>query len=90
VTATRAQFTFAKSSGDDWSSTSGHVRPLVVLSIPGVKPLTIGSAAMKGWDAGYRYSWRGRVQEARANYALREADWFTLVEKFGLTPHLES
>ncbi len=68
------------------------MQPLLVLSIPGVKPLTIGTTAMKGHGPRgheFRYSWRGRVQEARATYVLREAEWYALVEKFGLTPYLD-
>jgi DivIVA domain-containing protein len=87
VTATRAQFTESARETRPW--TSGHAQPLVVLPLAGLKPLIIASTAMKGYDAGYRFSWRGRVQEARANYVLREAEWFALVETLGLTPYLD-
>jgi DivIVA domain-containing protein len=90
VTATRAQSTSLDSTNRIW--TGRNPQPLLVLTIPGLRPLVIGSAAMNRWEPGgleYRFSWFGRVQEAKATYALRDTEWFSLVDKFGLTPHLE-
>jgi DivIVA domain-containing protein len=90
VTATRAQSTSLESTNH--ILTGRNPQPLLVLSIPGLRPLVIASTAMNRWDSGglqYRFSWRGRVQEAGPTYALADTEWFSLVEKFGLTPHLD-
>ena len=67
-----------------WSTTLGmHV------SVPGLPPLTIGCQdSDSGLD--HRFSWAGNVptEDARAEYVVTGADWLTLVEKFGLAPHL--
>jgi DivIVA domain-containing protein len=79
VTATRAQSTSLESTNHIW--TGRHPQPLL-----------IACGAMNRWDPGglqYRVSWFGRVQEAGATYALRDTEWFSLVELFGLTPHLD-
>jgi DivIVA domain-containing protein len=93
VTATRSEFTSVTSTGDPWIGWKiGRSQPLLVMSIPGLQPLIIGTSAMKGYGSrGHRYrlSWRGMAQKDRATYVLRDAEWLTLVEKFGLTPYLD-
>jgi hypothetical protein len=62
----------------------------MVMSGPGLQPLTIGCRDSVG-GLERRFSWRGNVpvQNERAAYVVSGADWLTLVEKFGLAPHLE-
>jgi hypothetical protein len=65
--------------------------PVLVLSIPGAQPLTIGCRDTVG-GLDMRFSWPGNVRQ-RVNdppdFAVSGADWLTLVEKFGLTPYLQ-
>jgi hypothetical protein len=81
--------------------TAGHVisdfmgnylsrMPYMVVSVPGMQPLTIGCRdTVSGVD--HRFSWRADVpvQNERPDYAVLGADWLTLVEKFGLAAYLE-
>ena len=67
-----------------WSTSPG-----MRVSVPGMAPLTIGCRdSVTGLD--FRFSWPGNVptENARADYEVSGADWLTLVEKFGLAPHL--
>jgi hypothetical protein len=48
----------------------------MTLSVPGMPPLTVGVTTSAGWG-GDSHGWASA------------ADWLTLVEKCGLTPHLE-
>jgi hypothetical protein len=65
---------------------------VLVVSIPGVPPLTIGCIEpsqkllpMNAW----RFSWLGRVpHEKDPAYLVSGAGWVTLVDTFGLTPRL--
>lgn len=67
--------------------------PGMIVRLPGMEELTIacrdgaGNSSFK-----QRFSWRGQVQQRiddPADFAVSAADWLVLVEKFGLTPHLE-
>ncbi|MGO9152694.1 hypothetical protein [Mycobacterium sp.] len=65
--------------------------PVLVVSIPGVQPLSIGCRdTVGGLDR--RFSWPGNVRQ-RVNeppdFSVSGADWLTLVEKFGLAPYLQ-
>jgi hypothetical protein len=62
----------------------------MVMSGPGLQTLTIGCRDSVG-GLERRFSWGGNVpvQNERAAYVVSGADWLTLVEKFGLAPHLE-
>lgn len=63
--------------------------PCVVVSVPGMPPLTIGTRdSCSGLD--FRFSWPDHVatRHDRAEYVVSGADWLTLVEAFGL-PYLE-
>jgi DivIVA domain-containing protein len=67
-----------------------YTRPLLVVRIPGLQPLTITSAAMTGFPIQYRFSWRGTVAKAKnPDHVVTEAEFLTLVGKFGLASHLE-
>lgn len=82
--------------------TAGHVisdflsnylsrMPYMVVSVPGLPPLTIGCRDTES-GLNHRFSWRGDVpvqNEQRPDYVVSGADWLTLVEKFGLAPYLE-
>ncbi|MGV0811916.1 hypothetical protein ABQF34_08115 [Mycolicibacterium boenickei] len=59
--------------------------PYIVVSIPGVQPLTIGTRdSVSGLD--FRFSWPDDVpiSRERADYVASGADWLTLVEALGL------
>jgi hypothetical protein len=66
------------------------MQPCVVVSLPGMEPLTIGGRDTVS-GVNHRFSWRGDVpaQKERPAYAVSGADWLTLVEKLGLAPYLE-
>jgi hypothetical protein len=67
-----------------WSTAVG-----MRVSVPGMGPLTIGCRdTVSGLDR--RFSWPDNVptEHARADYEVSGTDWLTLVEKFGLAPHL--
>ena len=69
-----------------WSTSPG-----MRVSVPGMPLLTIGCRdTVMGLDL--RFSWPGNVptEEARADYEVSGTDWLTLVEKFGLAPHLQT
>jgi DNA-binding beta-propeller fold protein YncE len=73
--------------------------PVLVVGVPKSEPLTIGCPDLSGapqatWSGKtklrHRFSWRGDVTpESEPAFAVSDADWLTLVEKFGLTPQLE-
>jgi hypothetical protein len=63
--------------------------PGMRVSVPGMAPLTIGCRdSVSGLD--FRFSWPDGVpvEDARSDYEVSGTDWLTLVEKFGLAPHL--
>jgi hypothetical protein len=72
-------------AGDD--NNPSYTQPLVAVEIPGSEPLRIGPSPM-GRSSGvpqFRYGWRGRVRGYKEPaYEVTEADWLTLVQKFGL------
>jgi NHL repeat len=73
--------------------------PVLVVGVPNAQPLTIGCPDLAGppqatWSGStklnYRFSWRGLVpSEQEPEFVVSDADWLTLVEKLGLTTHLE-
>ncbi|HTI77692.1 MAG TPA: hypothetical protein VL634_22015 [Mycobacterium sp.] len=91
VTAKPANHTRYRSDAPD------VVYPVLVVEVPGVQPLVIGSLAiggdfLDGWNA--RFTWRGNVPALPSDsghppYALSGEDWLTLVDKFGMTPRLK-
>jgi hypothetical protein len=89
-----AQVTATPAKYDGPSSESSSPKPTAVLvvDVPGLQPLTIGSTtfAEQSFSRGRRFSWRGKVRKAkRPAYLVIDADWLTLVEAFGLAPYLE-
>jgi hypothetical protein len=69
-----------------WSTTPG-----MRVTIPGMPPLTIGCRdSVSGLD--FRFSWPDGVPNdaVRADYTVSGTDWLTLVEAFGLAPHLQT
>jgi hypothetical protein len=72
---------------------------VLVVRVPDSEPLTIGCPDWAGppqatWSGGtklaYRFAWRGEVPaEDEPAFVVSDADWLTLVEKFGLAPHRE-
>ena len=94
VTATPARHRSAMSDDDPW-----HTDPLLVVAVPGLQPLRIRPSPMKYGmlytQGDYRYTWRdifgGTDQPAFADqpaYAVTEAEWLALVEKFGLSSRI--
>jgi len=89
VTATPAEQT-KYDEADGGLFGRAYTRPLLVVSVPGLPPLTITPAAMSGYPIQYRFSWRGTVAKAKnPDHAVTEAEFRTLVGKFGLAPYLE-
>jgi hypothetical protein len=72
----------------------GSPSPVLVVAVPGVKPLTIGChERAEGMGMGQvRFSWRGKVPERTndpAAYMVSGMDWLTLVEKCGFAAYLD-
>src|SRR5262249_22819678 len=73
--------------------------PVLVVGVPNSQPLSIGCPDFAGpagatWSGrtklSYRFSWRGEVPAGQEpEFVVSDADWLTLVEKFGLSPRLE-
>jgi hypothetical protein len=88
VTATPAKYEVSS------ESSSTVTTPVLIVDVPGLQPLTVGSNAYAGRSVlrglQHRFSWRGKVRKAkRPGYLAMDAEWLTLVEKFGLAPYLE-
>jgi hypothetical protein len=76
-----------------------YVEPVLVVSVPGMAPLTIGCRdetdpfGMWVWGSRQfprRFSWSDSVPSERAtDFVVSGADWVTLVKKFGLAPQLD-
>jgi hypothetical protein len=85
VTATPVRCKHVESDGD---STSTYWQPVLVLGVPGLQPLTIGTNRTKHSKWGgraYQYVWRDKVARAdKPNYLVKEEQWRELAEKFGL------
>jgi sugar lactone lactonase YvrE len=72
---------------------------VLVVRVPDSQPLTIECPDFAGppsatWSGGtkltYRFAWRGEVPaEDEPEFVVSDADWLTLVEKFGLASRLE-
>jgi len=87
VTATPAEQTKYEESGFFGRV---YTRPLLIVRVPGLHPLTITTAAMTGLPIQYRFSWRGRVAKGKnPDHVVTEGEFLTLVGKFGLAPHLK-
>ena len=89
VTATPAKY-----DGPSETERSTRTTAVLVVVVPGLQRLTIGSTTFAGHSflglPPHRFSWRGKVRKAkRPAYLVMDADWLTLVEKFGLAPYLE-
>jgi hypothetical protein len=63
--------------------------PAVTVSVPGMPSLTIGCRDFTGLKR--RFSWRGNVPVSNdpPAHVVSAADWLTLIERLGLTQHLE-
>jgi hypothetical protein len=66
----------------------GMTTPVLVVCVPGLKPLTIGCPQSRiSWQS--RFSRRGKVpSEKEPEFIVSDGDWRALVEKFGLAPYL--
>jgi hypothetical protein len=69
-------------------STTTWKQPVLVLGVPGLEPLIIGTHETKHskWGGhGYLYVWGGKVGRAdKPGYHVEEREWRELAEKFGL------
>jgi hypothetical protein len=89
VSATPAAYTADSKRG------YGNTQPVLILSIPGFPPLTIGCGERAGtrWNwmsSNLRFWWRGKVPWVKPPaYFVAAKDWLTLVEAFGLAPYLD-
>ena len=78
VTAARYVHVQGLPAQHTYSGRSSYTMPMLVLLVPGTKPLTLGIPD-------FRYSWLGDVRkEGAAEYVVGGADWLTLVERFGV------
>ncbi|GAB1815007.1 hypothetical protein [Mycobacterium sp. MUNTM1] len=89
VTATPAIYQPDSVTSGDASTYDYAAVPGLILSIPGVQPVTVGCLDLVGSQ--FRFSWRGKGSRSseRPAYVVSAADLLTLAEKFGLAPHLE-
>jgi DivIVA domain-containing protein len=78
----------------------GTGMPVLVVGVPGLPPLTIGPLPLEvppdwarsgRWATSIASSWRTTVPTTSKypTHVVMNADWLTLVEKFGLAPQLE-
>ncbi len=89
VTAIPAERTNYRDSDGGFFGRS-YTRPLLVVRVPGLQPLIITTPAMNASPTQYRLSWRGTVGKAKKpGHLVTEAEFRTLVGKFGLAPYLE-
>ncbi len=91
VTATPAAFTFVEGGGMD-SVANTRTQPVLLVHVPGLEPIIIGTPAMNEMYRGslqYRFSWRGNVAKAkRPVHFVTESEFRTLAGKFGLAQYL--
>jgi hypothetical protein len=89
VTATPVTYQLDNVTSGDGSTYTYPATPGLVVSIPGLQPLTIGCIDSTGLAR--RFWWRGNVpvENARAAYRASGADLLTLAQTFGLAPQLE-
>lgn len=91
VTATPAAFVASKRTREP----GGRTRPVLIVRVPALQPLTIGCQESIGsqwsWSpSSLRFWWRGKVPWVSAPaYEVSGEDWLTLAENFGLAPYLE-
>jgi hypothetical protein len=86
VTATPAQ---CKHKEYESESTTTWKQPVLVLGVPGLEPLIIGTDETKhskwGGRGNYQYIWGGKVGKSdKPPYSVEEQEWRELAEKFGL------
>ena len=90
----QATGTPAKYEAPSSESSTSYSTAVVVVDVPGLQPVTIGSTTVAGHSflglPPRRFSWRGKVRKTkRPAFLVMDADWLTLVEAFGLAPYLE-
>jgi hypothetical protein len=103
VTAVPAKYTY-RGLGEYTATEQPWATPILVVHIPGLQPLSIrvplvGGSSFWNWRPRPRFTWRGKLPPAKhpsavpmggqPAYSVTDAEWLTLVEKFGLTPYLE-
>ncbi len=89
VTASPAYFQpDSVTSGDGSTYNYPSISGLVV-SLPGLQPLTIGCLDLVG--SAFRFGWRGNVHRTsqRPDHVVSGGDWLALAETFGLTAQVE-
>ena len=81
ASASRPQVTVTPAGYKTYSDEGRRIVPVLVVRVPGLQPLTIKC----------RRAWRGEVPEEQTEpeFVVSDADWLTLVDKFGLAPYLE-
>ena len=82
VTATPAKYHYLR------LESLGGTRPLLILDVPGLPPITIGARSMgSNWgDDRFRYVWRDRVRvDKHPTHELADAEWLALITNFGLS-----
>jgi hypothetical protein len=89
VTATPATFQPDSVTSGDGSTYSYPAIGGLIVCFPGTQPLTIG--CLDRARSQFRFCWSAGVPRAnqRADYVVSGGDWLTLVERFGLTAHLQ-
>ncbi len=91
VTATPAKFIFVEGGGLD-SFANTRTQPVLLVHVPGLQPVIIGTPAMNEMYRGrlqYRFSWRGNVATAkRPAHFVTVSEFRTLAGKFGLAQYL--
>jgi hypothetical protein len=82
ATAPRLQVT-ATPANHTYGGRSTYMLPLLVVVIPGSKPISLGIHD-------FRFSWCGKVPHQSApTYVVGGADWLSLVDSFGLRQFLK-
>jgi hypothetical protein len=84
VTATPARF---RHGGGE--AIQSYTEPVLIVDLPGAQPLIIGTAYRRVSRSGIRqirYVWNSRMHDVkkRPDYAVTDAEWLTLAQRFGL------
>jgi len=90
ITATPAKYTHIVSDNFEGASKKLYTQPLLLLQVPGMHNLRIGTPPMRDavWSGNqFRYAWRGRVRRSSTEgptHLVTEADWLNLLGRLGL------
>jgi hypothetical protein len=90
ITAAAAKYARMVPDGSESPPKKEYTQPLLLLQVPGMPNLRIGTAPMRDsvWSGKqFRYAWRGSVSRSSIQgptHVVTEAEWLNLVGRLGL------